>query len=86
MKKILMVLMFVFVFVFMSITAFAGTLDFGTVKGFVTIDNILAGIGVVSIVMAGTPVPKAGTTLWKVYSVLKYLGGNFWHADHTKKK
>ena len=82
MKKILMFV----VMMLMSITAFAGMLDFGTVKGFVTIDNILAGIGVVSIVMAGTPVPKAGTTLWKVYSVLKYLGGNFWHADHTKKK
>ena len=82
MKKILMFA----IMMLMSITAFAGTFDFSTVKGFVTIDNILAGIGVVSIVMAGTPVPKAGTALWKVYSVLKYLGGNFWHADHTKKK
>ena len=82
MKKILMVVMCVL----MSMTAFAGTLDFGTVKGFITVDNILAGIGVVSIVMAGTPVPKAGTVLWKVYSVLKYLGGNFGFADHTKKR
>ena len=82
MKKILMFV----IMMLMSITAFAGTLDFGTVKKFITADNILAGIGVVSIVMAGTPVPKAGTALWKVYSVLKYLGGNFGFADHTKKK
>ena len=82
MKKILMFA----IMMLMSMTAFAGTFDFSTVKGFVTIDNILAGIGVVSIVMAGTPVPKAGTALWKVYSVLKYLGGNFGFADHTKKK
>ena len=83
MKKILMLLC---IMLLVSMTAFAGTFDFSTVKGFITVDNVLAGIGVVSIVMAGTPVPKAGTALWKVYSVLKYLGGNFGFADHTKKK
>ena len=83
MKKILMFV----VMMLMSITAFAGTTGiFDVVKGVVTIENVLAGIGVVSIAMTGVPVPKAGTVLWKVYSVLKYLSGNFGFADHTKKK
>ena len=84
MKKILMLLC---IMLLVSMTAFAGEFDLlYTVKQYLTIENVLTGIGVVSIVMAGTPVPKAGTALWKVYSVLKYLGGNFGFADHTKKK
>lgn len=81
MKKILMLLC---IMLLMSMTAFAGTLD--TVKGFITVENVLASIGVVSIAMTGVPVPKAGTTLFRIYSVLKYLSGNFGFADHTKKK
>lgn len=81
MKKILMFV----VMMLMSITAFAGTLDFGTVKGFISIDNILAGIGVVSIAMTATPVPKTGTVLWKVYNIVKYLGGLRFRRPHEKE-
>ena len=83
MKKILMFV----IMLLMSMTAFAGTTGvFETIKGFITVDNVLAGIGVVSLLMTATPVPKTGTVLWKVYNIVKYLGGNFGFADHTKKK
>lgn len=70
-----------------SATAFA--FNFGFIEPmmkYVTLENVLAGIGVVSVVMTGVPVPQAGTKLFKVYTVLKYLSGNFGFADHTKKK
>ena len=83
MKKFFMML----VMMLMSITAFAGTTGiFDVVKGFVTIENVLASIGVASIIMTGVPVPRPDTKLFKIYSILKYLGGNFGFADHTKKK
>ena len=83
MKKILMVVMCALV----SMTAFAGEFDLlYTAKQYLTVENVLASIGVVSIAMTGVPVPKAGTALFRLYSVLKYLSGNFGFADHTKKK
>ena len=83
MKKILM---FVIVML-ISMAAFAGTTGvFDMVKGYITLENIFAVIGAVSIAMTGVPIPKEGTVLWKIYSVLKYLGGNFGFADHTNKK
>lgn len=84
MKKILMLLC---IMLLVSMTAFAGEFNLlYTVKQYLTIENVLAGIGVASIAMTGVPVPKAGTALFRVYSVLKYLSGNFGFADHTKKK
>ena len=84
MKKILMLLC---IMLLVSMTAFAGEFDLlYTVKQYLTIENVLTGIGVVSIAMTTTPVPKTGTVLWKVYNIVKYLGGNFGFADHTKKK
>lgn len=86
MKKIFFAIMLVLV----SIPAFAAGLTglaglIEPVKGYITVENALAAIGTVSVVMTGVPVPKAGTWLYKLYTVLKYFGGNFGFADHTKK-
>lgn len=84
MKKILMLLC---IMLLVSMTALAGEFDLlYTAKQYLTVENVLASIGVVSIAMTGVPVPKVGTVLFRVYSVLKYLGGNFGFADHTKRK
>ena len=83
MKKILMVVMCALV----SMTAFAGEFDLlYTVKQYLTIENVLAGIGLTSVIMTGVPVPKPDTFLYRLYSITKYMSGNFGFADHTKKK
>jgi len=54
-------------------------------KEYLTIDNILTVVGGVAVIMTGVPVPKSGTALFRFYNLVKYLGANFGHADHTKK-
>lgn len=86
MKKIVFAIMIVS----MSVPAFAAGLTgiaglVEPMKNYLTVDNVLAAIGAVSVLMTGVPVPKAGTWLYKMYTVLKYFGGNFGFADHTKK-
>lgn len=87
MRKIFFVFMFVLA---LCTPAFAADLInvsvFDIFKNYITLENVLATIGVVSVAMTGVPVPRAGTKLARVYSVLKYLSGNFGFADHTKKK
>ena len=84
MKKILML---VCIMLLVSMTAFAGEFDLlYTVKQYLTIENVLACIGLTSVIMTGVPVPKPDTFLYRLYGITKYLSGNFGFADHTKKK
>ena len=53
---------------------------------YITIENVLAVVGAVSIIMTGVPIPQAGTKLFKLYKLVSFIGGNFGKADHTKKE